>query len=143
MGKAAATTNITTNQQQSNDAAPKSVPCKATETDLFDLLDISGDEQTESDCLLDIFGSAACGGKSSANTSNSTPSTSSAFDILKRLQGTSNASDSSSKKSAANRPKTDKPNSTWMELFADLDPLANPTSMEKKIAGPNSNCLDA
>lgn len=28
-------------------------------------------------------------------------------------------------------------------LFADLDPLSNPTAMEKKIAGSNQNCLDA
>lgn len=134
---------MTKNEQQSSDATTKAAPSKTTDTDLFDLLDISGDEQTESDCLLDIFGGAACGGKSSANSTTSA-SSNLAFDILKRLQGTSSsATDSSSKKNAANKPKTDKASSAWMELFADLDPLANPTSMEKKIAGPNSNCLDA
>lgn len=38
---------------------------------------------------------------------------------------------------------SDKKASAWMDLFQDLDPLSNPTAMERKIAGSNQNCLDA
>lgn len=72
------------------------------------------------------------------------------FDIFKKIQGasaatmpsTSNASQN--KSSVSNKSKIgDKKSSAWLDLFADLDPLANPTAMEKKISGKNQNCLDA
>lgn len=110
---------------------------------IFDLLDISVDESSESDCLLDVFdNTSTTNGLNSASTSNSGLL---AFDILKKIQGASSNLTESTKKGVLNKQQkiTDKKNSAWMELFADLDPLANPTNMEKKIAGTNSNCLDA
>lgn len=41
-------------------------------------------------------------------------------------------------------PKGDKKaTAAWFDLFADLDPLANPTAMEQKISSANKNYLDA
>lgn len=126
---------------------------------ILDLLDLSTNEPTETDCLLDIFNSAANGCKPSASTQQSNILT---FDFLKKIPGSTaslSLSSSSSSSSAAVAATTeassgkkgviakakinDKKTSAWMDLFADLDPLANPTTMEKKIAGLNQNCLDA
>lgn len=117
---------------------------KATVDDstIFDLLDLSTNEPNETDCLLDIFSN---GGKSSTSAANATAQSSSnilTFDFLKKMHSSSE----SSKKGVATNNKskmTDKKTSAWMDLFADLDPLANPMMIEKKIAGTNQNCLDA
>lgn len=42
-----------------------------------------------------------------------------------------------------NKSKNEKKNSAWFDLFADLDPLANPTNMEKKLSSLNKMSLDA
>lgn len=108
---------------------------------IFDLLDIATNEPSETDCLLDIFSNAANSCKpiaSAQSTSNILT-----FDFLKKYQN-SMTSTESNKKGVTNKPKMgEKKTSAWMDLFADLDPLANPTTMEKKIAGLNQNCLDA
>lgn len=111
---------------------------------ILDLLDISTDEPRETDCLLDIFSNAANGCKPIASAqSTSTTSNILTFDFLKKIHSSTGTSDTS-KKVANNKTKTsDKKTSAWMDLFADLDPLANPTTMEKKISGMNQNCLDA
>lgn len=125
-----------------------------SDSTILDLLDISTDEPTESDCLLDIFSNVANGCKpiassSSAFQSSSTPSSSSSsnlltFDFLKKMQGSTTSSTDVGKKGVNNKTKiNDKKATAWMDLFADLDPLANPTTMERKIAGLNQNCLDA
>lgn len=111
---------------------------------IFDLLDITTDEPTESDCLLDIFSSAANGCKPTASSSSQSSSNILAFDFLKKMQGSTASPTEAGKKGVINKPKmNDKKATAWMDLFADLDPLANPTTMEKKIAGLNQNCLDA
>lgn len=43
----------------------------------------------------------------------------------------------SSAQLASNKPGSSKAN--WMDLFAELDPLANPDLMEKKLSGSHSN----
>lgn len=114
----------------------------ANNSNILDLFDLSMNEPNESDCLLDIF----CNEKSSNDTNalSSSFSNSLAFDILKRIQCTSNNSGESSKKLASSKQKiTDKKTAAWLDLFSDLDPLANPTNMEKKISGSNQNWLDA
>lgn len=123
-----------------------------SDSTILDLLDISTDEPTESDCLLDIFSNVANGCKptassSSAFQSSSTSSSSSSsnlltFDFLKKMQGSTTSSTDVGKK-GVNKKINDKKATAWMDLFADLDPLANPTTMERKIAGLNQNCLDA
>lgn len=114
----------------------------ANNLNILDLFDLSMNESNENDCLLDMFNNE----KSSKDTNalSSSLSNSLAFDILQKIQGTSNHSDGSSKKLASSKQKiTDKNTSAWLDLFADLDPLANPTNMEKKISGSNQNWLDA
>lgn len=124
-----------------------------SDSTILDLLDISTNEPSETDCLLDIFNNAANTCKTSAPSSSS--SNLLAFDFLKKIHGSTAASPSSgttaaasateaTKKGVNNKSKaSDKKASAWMDLFADLDPLANPTAMEQKIAGSNQNCLDA
>lgn len=108
----------------------------------IDLFDLSLNEPNESDCLLDILSN-----EKSSNDTNALSrslSNSLAFDILKRIQGTSNNASGSNKTLTSRKQNiTDKKTSAWLDLFADLDPLANPTNMEKKISGTNQNCLDA
>lgn len=114
----------------------------ANNSNILDLFDLSMNEPNESDCLLDIFSNE----KSSNDTNalSSSLSNSLAFDILKRIQGTSKNSSGSNKKLTSSKQNiTDKKTAAWLDLFADLDPLANPTNMEKKISGTNQNCLDA
>lgn len=75
------------------------------------------------------------------------------FDIFKKIQntpaasgptGSSAAANANQDKSVTNKPKIgDKKSNAWFDLFADLDPLANPAAMEKAISGKNQNCLDA
>lgn len=124
----------------------QSTPIERTDTindsTIFNLLDITTDEPSETDCLLDMFSSAANACKPIASTQSSSSSTSASnilsFDFLKNMHS-SNVSSETSKKDVIKAKKT----SAWMDLFADLDPLANPTTMEKKIAGSNQNWLDA
>lgn len=120
-----------------------------SDSTILDLLDIATlDEPNETDCLLDIFSNATNGCKptSSSSSHSSQPSSNLlAFDFLKKMQGSTAASESN-KKGVINKGATkmnDKKTTAWMDLFADLDPLANPITMEKKIAGSNQNWLDA
>lgn len=120
---------------------------------------------------MDIFSNAAANGCRPNNVAaQSSSSNLLAFDFLKKIHGStaaaaavaatsacvpsstaSSSSSSSSSSSEANKAKglfnkskmSDKKASAWMDLFQDLDPLSNPTAMEKKIAGSNQNCLDA
>lgn len=111
-------------------------------SNILDLFDLSMNEPSESDCLLEIFANEKP--SNGTNATSSSLSNSLAYDILKRIQGTSNTTAESTKKSAPNKQKiTDKKTAAWLDLFADLDPLANPTNMEKKISGSNQNWLDA
>lgn len=116
------------------------------DSSILDLLDISSKnnqpESNETDFLLDLFDDKFI--EPQQKQSNATTSTSLAFDIFKKIQGSSNAVDSDKAKQQNTKSKNnDKKNSTWFDLFSDLDPLANPTSMEKKISGLNQNSLDA
>lgn len=111
-------------------------------SNILDLFNLSMNESKESDCLLDIFSDEKS--SNGTNALSSSLSNSLAFDILKRIQGTSNNSSGSSNKSTSNKQNiTDKKTAAWLDLFADLDPLANPANMEKKISGSNQNWLDA
>lgn len=121
----------------------------ATDNDnsnILDLLDLSLNEPSESDCLLDAFNNdeLSLDGQMAA-ASTSSLSNILAFDILKKIQGTSNSTSDANKKSDKKQIMkiSDKKQAAWFDLFADLDPLANPINMEKKIAGLNQNCLDA
>lgn len=103
-------------------------------------------EKSESDCFLDWFDEIDSSTSLNLLPSNPPAATSSdlSFDLFKNIQGTaSNAVDKEKSKAPIKSKTNEKKNSAWMDLFADLDPLANPTSMEKKISGPNQNCLDA
>lgn len=143
----------TQSKAETAESATSETKTSVSDSMILDLLDISTNEPTETDCLLDIFSNAAnsCKPMASAQTSSSSSSSSSnlsAFDFLKKIHGSTAASASSSeasKKGVTNKSKMniDKKTSAWMDLFADLDPLANPTTIEKKIAGLNQNCLDA
>lgn len=105
-------------------------------------MNISTNEPSETDFLLDVFGDDEKD-LVPTNKSNSA-SISSPFDIFKKLQGASNNATDTDKKTTFNKQKiSDKKAAAWMDLFADLDPLANPINLEKKIAGLNQNCLDA
>ncbi|XP_055315827.1 islet cell autoantigen 1 [Sitodiplosis mosellana] len=138
----------TTSKSEASISATSEMKPTVDDSTIFDLLDLSTTEPTETDCLLDIFNSAA-------NSCKPTPATAQSssnilmFDFLKKIPGSTSATSAtmeanSSKKGAISKPKmNDKKTSAWMDLFADLDPLANPTNMEKKIAGLNQNCLDA
>lgn len=44
----------------------------------------------------------------------------------------------SDRKPTPQQSKSRKDKSAWYDLFADLDPLANPETMEKKLSGDNS-----
>lgn len=153
------------------DGEPSETKTIVSDSTILDLLDISTNEPTETDCLLDIFSNSG----NSCRTNNASAQSSSnllTFDFLKKIHGSTAAaaaasaasscipsstasmslsSSSSSSLSDANKGKSlinkskmsDKKASAWMDLFADLDPLSNPTAMEKKIAGLNQNCLDA
>lgn len=149
----------TQTKSELTDSATSENKLSVSDSMILDLLDISTDESSETDCLLDIFSNAANGCKPTQPTqpTQSTTSNLLGFDFLKKIHSSSTtaaaaaASSSSSstssepyKKGATNKSKmSDKKASAWMDLFADLDPLANPTTMEKKIAGANQNCLDA
>lgn len=146
----------TQTKSETIDRATSENKLSVSDSMILDLLDISTDESSETDCLLDIFSNAANGCKPTQPTQQPTQSTTSnllGFDFLKKIHGStttptpSSSSSTSSepyKKGAGNKSKmSDKKASAWMDLFADLDPLANPTTMEKKIAGANQNCMDA
>lgn len=112
-----------------------------SDSTIFDLLDITNtDEPSETDCLLGIFNNAANGCKPATSQSSANIL---AFDFLKKVQGP--ALDTKKEKDVTNDKSRvdDKKATAWMDLFADLDPLANLTAMEKKIAGTNQNWLDA
>lgn len=120
------------------------------ESSVCDLLGLSTNEKlsekTEPDCLLDWFDEIDSSSLQllPANASAAASSDLS-FDLFKNIQGTaSNALDKEKSNKSTNKSKiNEKKNAAWMDLFADLDPLANPTCMEKKISGPNQNCSDA
>lgn len=64
--------------------------------------------------------------------------------LFKGLPSKSDKSDDGATKRSTNRTANkEKPNqknkSNWFDLFAELDPLANPDSMEKKLSGGHSN----
>lgn len=42
-------------------------------------------------------------------------------------------------KNASNKPGASGSKANWMDLFAELDPLANPDMMEQKLGGSNAN----
>lgn len=155
-------------KSQALDGEPNETKTIVSDSTILDLLDISTNEPNETDCLLDIFSNAANGCRPNNAPAQSPSSSSSSnlltFDFLKKIHGSSTAATSScvpsssttsllsslssseanKGKSSINKSKmSDKKASAWMNLFADLDPLSNPTAMEKKIAGSNQNCLDA
>lgn len=66
------------------------------------------------------------------------------LDLFKSLPSKSNKSEDGSSKRPTNRSVNKekvnpKNKSNWFDLFAELDPLANPDSMEKKLSGGHSN----
>lgn len=135
-------------------AEAQSASNNLSESNVCDLLGLSmtnekSDIKPEYECLLDWFDEIDSGSMnllpSNANLPAAASSDLSSFDLFKKIQGTaSNALAKEKSNKPPNKSKTnEKKNSAWMDLFADLDPLANPTSMEKKISGPNQNCLDA
>lgn len=67
------------------------------------------------------------------------------FDLFGKLNKSASAYKANADKSTVSKSSkaTDKKASAWFDLFADLDPLANPAAMEQKIAGANKNYLDA
>lgn len=129
------------------DAKPRS---DLLDSNICDLLGLSTNEKvndkTEPDCLLDWFDEID---SRSLNLLPSNPpataSDDSSFDLFKKIQGSApnTAADKEKSKPPSKSKTNEKKNSAWMDLFADLDPLANPANMEKKISGPNQNCLDA
>lgn len=151
-----ATTETTSNEAKNKiiekEAKPSSEVHPGSDlqkSNVCDLLGLSMNEKPnklpESDCLLDWFDEID---SSSLNLLPShAPAAASidlSFDLLKNYQGlASNAVGKETSRPPNKSKKNEKKNSAWMDLFADLDPLANPTSMEKKISGPNQNCLDA
>lgn len=97
-------------------------------------------EPSETDLLLDVFGDVLQ--PPTSNNSN-TPLLSGTFDLFKKFQSSSSATEQEKKSAIKKSKSNDKKVSAWMDLFADLDPLANLDTMEKKLAGANQNCLDA
>lgn len=76
--------------------------------------------------------------------SNDVKAKSSILDLFKSLPSKSNKSEDGSAKRTTNRSVNKekvnpKNKSNWFDLFAELDPLANPDSMEKKLSGGHSN----
>lgn len=129
------------NQKPASGGEPKRVEHKEV-ANLFDLLDAPSNElrvdQMTADLLLDLFDVSDIKSNQSTLNEPSSSSTSLAFDLFKKIQSTAsfagnNAKAKSTKSSGAEKPPA------WMDLFADLDPLANPASMEKKISGPIDN----
>lgn len=117
------------------------------ESNVCDLLGISSNEkpnkESESDCLLDWFDEIDSSSLSLL-PSHAAASNELSSDLLKSIEGSSSNAINKEKSKPLNKSKkNEKKNSAWMDLFADLDPLANPTSMEKKISGPIQNCSDA
>lgn len=136
-----------------NDATSETKTIVSDST-ILDLLDISTNEPSETDCLLDIFSNASNGCRTNNTQSAQSSSNLLTFDFLKKLHGPTTASaaasscipsssEASKAKGVNNTSKISDKKSAWMDLFADLDPLSNLTAMEKKIAGANQNCLDA
>lgn len=96
--------------------------------------------QMSTDLLLDLFDTSDVkSNQSTLNEPSSSSSTSLAFDLFKKIQNTASFASNNGKMKTGKLSGTDKPTSAWMDLFADLDPLANPTSMEKKISGTIDN----
>ncbi|XP_031620299.1 islet cell autoantigen 1 [Contarinia nasturtii] len=135
-------------KSDTNENATGGTKASVDDSTIFDLLDLSTNESSETDCLLDIFSNAANNCKPSTSSATATAQSSSSsniltFDFLKKMHS-STVSSESSKKGVNNKSKMTNDNKktsgiNWIDLFADLDPLA----MEKKIAGSNQNCLDA
>lgn len=66
------------------------------------------------------------------------------LNLFKSLPSRSNKSEDGTAKRPTNRSVNKekvnpKNKSNWFDLFAELDPLANPDSMEKKLSGGHSN----
>lgn len=66
------------------------------------------------------------------------------LDLFKSLPAKSNKSDDGAGKRTTNRSVNKekvnpKNKANWFDLFAELDPLANPDSIEKKLSGGHSN----
>lgn len=112
------------------------------EANLFDLLDAPSNElrvdQMTADLLLDLFDVSDVKSNQSAPNEPSASSTSLAFDLFRKIQSTASFTGNNGKMKAAKASGAEK-SPAWMDLFADLDPLANPASMEKKISGSIDN----
>lgn len=103
---------------------------------------MNDDASSASDPLLNLFDQS----NSLASNSNAKPSTLSNFnfDLFGKLNKSNANKANASDKSAQSAPsKMDKKASAWFDLFADLDPLANPAAMEQRISSANKNYLDA
>lgn len=140
-------------EKEPKPTAAVSLTDSSTESNVCDLLGLSFNKEkptgkSESDCLLDWFDEIETSTLHllpSHSTASAPPVTDSTFDLLKKVQGTATTTtvDKGKSKPVNKSNGNEKKNSAWMDLFADLDPLANPAMMEKKISGPNQNCLDA
>lgn len=116
-------------------------------SNLDDLLGICDSIETESSCTDPLL-SYLDDTNDLLNISsepNPKPTSSFSFDLFSKLHKTAvpQASKSAVEKNMPKPSKSDKKASAWFDLFADLDPLANPAAMEQKISSANKNYMDA
>lgn len=161
--KPASTVNIPREQTSTEAASTASTNLIETTTtdnvklqsnldDLLGICDEIDGGSSASASLLHLFDQSDLLSSSSTEPPNHTKSTSAfTFDLFSKLNksvSTNKANATPGTGAAATatpKPpsKADKKASAWFDLFADLDPLANPAAMEQKIASANKNYLDA
>lgn len=110
--------------------------------DLLGIFDTIDDTSSANDPLLNFNDQSNL----LASNSNAKPSTLSNFnfDLFGKLSKSNANKSNATEKSAQSVPsKGDKKAAAWFDLFADLDPLANPAAMEQRISSANKNYLDA
>lgn len=111
--------------------------------DLLGICDAIEGESSATEPLLNLFDQSDL--FSSAANPSSTATSNFSFDLFGKLNKSVASNKTNANKSTVSKQpsKADKKASAWFDLFADLDPLANPAAMEQKIASANKNYLDA
>lgn len=116
------------------------------QSNLDDLLGIC--DSTASDSLFNLLDDSSNLLTNSSDSKSTKPSNAPlsnfSFDLFGKLSKSNAPNANKIAENSASKPsKSDKKTTAWFDLFAELDPLANPSAIEQKLAGSNKNYLDA
>lgn len=114
--------------------------------DLLGICDNVESESSASDPLLNLFDNPSdlLTNSSDSKSKPSAALSNFSFDLFGKSNKPAVAQAAKTTDKSASKPsKSDKKATAWFDLFADLDPFANPAAMEQKLAGANKNYLDA